>query len=148
MTALVIYDSQYGNTEQIARAIGGAIGAEVKAVKFGEVSVAELGSCDLLFVGSPTQGGRNTMAIKGFLGNIPADTLKNVRVAAFDTRIKMKLVKIFGYAAPRIADALKSKGGNLVAPAEGFFVKSTKGPILDGELERAAAWAKAIAEKQ
>jgi flavodoxin len=147
MTALVIYDSQYGNTEQIARAIGGAIGAEVKAVKFGEVSVAELGSCDLLFVGSPTQGGRNTMAVKGFLDNIPADTLKNVRVAAFDTRIKMKLVKIFGYAAPRIADTLKSKGGNLVAPAEGFFVKSAKGPILDGELERAAAWAKSLAEK-
>jgi flavodoxin len=148
MKALVIYDSQYGNTEQIAKAIGGGIGGEVKVVRFGDVKAAELGSYDLLIIGSPTQGGRYTMTMKGFLDTITTDALKNVRVAAFDTRLKTKLVKFFGYAATRIADTLKIKGGNLVAPAEGFLVKSAKGPILDGELERAAAWAKGIAEKK
>jgi flavodoxin len=147
MKALVIYDSQYGNTEKIAKAIGGGIGGEVKVVRFGEVKAAELGSYDLLIVGSPTQGGRYTMSMKDFLDVIPSDALKNVRVASFDTRLKTKLVKIFGYAATRIADTLTIKGGNLVAPAEGFLVKSAKGPILGGELERAAAWAKAIAGK-
>ena len=147
MKALVIYDSQFGNTEQIAKAIGGGIEGEVKVVRFGDVKAAELGSYDLLIVGSPTQGGRYTMSMKGFLDTIPSDSLKNVRVAAFDTRLKTKLVKIFGYAATRIADTLKIKGGNLVAPAEGFLVKGAKGHILDGELERAAAWAKDIAAK-
>lgn len=147
MKVLVIYDSQYGNTEQIAKAIGGAIGADVKVARFGEVNAAELGSYDLLFVGSPTQGGRYTMSMKSFLDAIPSGILTNVRVASFDTRLKTKLVKMFGYAATRIADTLKIKGGNLVVPAEGFLVKSAKGPILDGELERAAAWAKAVAEK-
>jgi hypothetical protein len=30
----------------------------------------------------------------------------------------------------------------LIAEPEGFFVKASKGPLLEGELERASAWAK------
>jgi flavodoxin I len=145
MKALIVYDSLYGNTEQIAKAIGGAITGEVKVVKVGEANPAEVGAYDLLIVGSPTQGGRHTKPMQEFLGKIPADALKNKNVAAFDTRIKAIWVKLFGYAAGRIADALKDKGGNLVAPAEAFFVKSAKGPLAEGELERAAVWAKGIA---
>jgi flavodoxin len=144
---MVVYDSQYGNTEKIARAIGGVIGGEVKVARFGEVKAAELGSYDLLIVGSPTQGGRYTMSMKDYLDAIPSGALKDKKVASFDTRLKTKLVKIFGYAATRIADTLTIKGGNLIAPAEGFLVKGPRGPILDGELERAAAWAKTIATK-
>ena len=44
MKAIVIYDSLYGNTEQIAQAIGGGIEGEVKVVKVGEVEPEELGS--------------------------------------------------------------------------------------------------------
>ena len=148
MKAIVIYDSLYGNTEQIARAIGGGIGGEVKVVKVGEANVAELGSYDLIIIGSPTQGGRQTKPMLAFLDQIPADALKNKSVASFDTRGKTWIVKIFGWAANRIADTLKDKGANLVAPGEGFFVKATKGPLVDGELERAAVWAKNLAEKK
>ena len=31
---------------------------------------------------------------------------------------------------------------------EGFFVKSTKGPLREGELERAVGWAKVILESK
>jgi flavodoxin I len=148
MKVLIIYDSLYGNTEQIAKAIGGAITGEVKVVRVGEANPAELASYDLLLVGSPTQGGRHTVAMREFLGKIPADALKNKNVAAFDTRLKTILVKVFGYAAGRIADSLKDKGGTLIAPEGGFIVKGAKGPLVDGELERAAAWAKGIAESQ
>lgn len=147
MKALVVYDSQYGNTEQVAKAIAGGVGGEVKMVKVGEANAAELASYDLVFVGSPTQGGRHTAATKAFLDSLPANALKNVKVAAFDTRLKSMWVKMFGWAANRIADSLKNKGGNLVASGEGFLVKSAKGPVIDGELERAAAWAKGIAAK-
>jgi flavodoxin I len=148
MKTLIIYDSLYGNTEQIAKAIGGGIGGEVKVVRVGEANPAEMGAYDLIIIGSPTQGGRHTVAMRGFLGKIPADALKNKRVASFDTRAKTFFVKMFGWAANRIAEALKEKGGNLVAPGEGFFVKATKGPLVEGELERAAAWAKGIAESK
>jgi flavodoxin I len=148
MKTLVVYDSLYGNTEQIARAIGGAIKAEVKVAKVGETGPQDLVSYDLIIIGSPTQGGRHTKAMKEFLDKVPADAFKDKKVAAFDTRVKAKWVKIFGYAAPRIADALKDKGGELLAPGEAFFVKATKGPLVDGEVERAATWARALAAER
>ena len=45
-------------------------------------------------------------------------------------------------------DSLKGRGGTLVASPEGFFVKGTKGPLREGELERAAGWAKGIVESK
>ena len=147
MNAWVVYESQYGNTEKIAQAIGDAIGA-ARVVRPSEVNNSELESVDFIIVGSPTQAGRSMKAIQEFLAGIPADGLKNKRVAAFDTRFKTRLVKLFGYAGGRIAKELKAKGGTLVAPGEGFFVAGTKGPLEDGELERAAAWARGIARDQ
>jgi flavodoxin len=82
--------------------------------------------------------------MSGFLNSIPEGSLKNVKVAAVDTRLKAKWVRIFGYAAEKIAARLAKCGGTPVAPPEGFFVRAAKGPLLDQELERAAAWAKGI----
>jgi len=147
MKVLVVYDSVYGNTEIIAKAIGGAISGEVKVLRAGEAKPVALEKVDLLIVGSPTQGGRATPAIQSFLDTITESSLKGVNVAAFDTRLSTKFVGIFGYAAGRIASDLKEKGANLIAPPEGFFVTSGQSPSLkEGELERAASWAKGILE--
>ena len=143
MKALIVYDSIYGNTEKIARAIGGAIIGEVKVLRVDEVNPSELESIDLLIVGSPTQGGRPTPAIQGFLDRV-SGPIRGINVAAFDTRLSTRWVGIFGYAVGKIADNLKGKGGILVASPEGFFVKGTKGPLKEGELERAASWTKII----
>lgn len=143
MRALVIYDSTYGHTEQIARAMGEAIAGQ--ALRVGEVDPANLTGFNPLIVGSPTHGGRYTPEIQGLLDALPS--LAGVDVAAFDTRtdsIWNRLIP-FGYAAPRIATFLETRGGNLVAPADGFVVLGIKGPLREGELERAADWATAIA---
>jgi flavodoxin I len=147
MKALVVYDSVYGNTEQIAKAIAGGIKGEVKVVRAGEANPSDLESLNLLIIGSPTQGGRPTPAILEFLGKIPAKSLKNVRVASFDTRVSTKFVGIFGYAAGRIADNLKGKGVTLAARPEGFFVKGKEGPLKEGELERAAKWGQSLSQE-
>ncbi|OGN97653.1 MAG: flavodoxin [Chloroflexi bacterium RBG_13_51_36] len=146
MKALVVYDSVYGNTEKIAKAIGDAIApsGEVKVLRAGEASPSELVSIDLLIVGSPTHAGRPVQAVQEFLKKVPELSLKGVKVAAFDTRISKKIVGVFGYAAGRIVDNLKKKGGSLVASPEGFFVTGGEGPLKGGELERAAAWVKGI----
>jgi len=150
MKALIVYDSVYGNTEKIARAIAGALtsSGEVKVLRAGEVNPSEFEAVDLLVVGSPTQGGKPTLAIQEFLSKIPANALKNVSVTSFDTRVKIFVARLFGYAAGRIAHSLKDKGGHMAVPPEGFIVKSREGPLKEGELERAAGWAKAISDSK
>lgn len=155
MKALIVYDSFFGNTEQIARAIGAALGSpeEVEVLRVNEVKPEQLAKAPLLIVGSPTRGFRPSPAIKELLKAIPHAGLKGVRVAAFDTRISVAdtnsallrfLVGIFGYAAKPIADGLARKGGQLALAPEGFIVEGTEGPLKAGELERAADWARQV----
>jgi flavodoxin I len=148
MKALIVYDSVYGNTEKIAKAIGGAIAGEVKVLRMDEVDYSELKTLDLLIVGSPTQGGRPTLAIQDFLNKVAEEAIKGINVAAFDTRFSTRLVGIFGYAAGKIADSLKRKGGTLILSPQGFFVKGKEGPLKEGELERAASWAQEIVKSK
>lgn len=146
MKTLVVYDSVYGNTERIARAIGQAITGEVEVLRVGEVNSSELKTLDLLIAGCPTHGGRPTQPMQDFLKEVPEPALKGINVAAFDTRLPTRWVRIFGYAAGRIAGNLREKGGTLIGSPEGFFVEGTEGPLKEGELERAAGWAKEIVE--
>ncbi len=150
MKALIVYDSMYGNTEKIARAIGAALASSgvVKVFRPGAVNPSDLASVDLLIVGAPTQGGRATPAIQDFLNKLPERAVKGVNVAAFDTRLSTRWVGIFGYAAGKIAESLKRKGGNLIVPPEPFFVKGREGPLKEGELERAVVWAKGLMESR
>ena len=146
----------YGNTEKIARSIGSAITGDVTILRAGEVSSSNLKSITLLIVGSPTQAFRATKSVQTFLRTIPGNALKNMDVAAFDTRMPADeagtglrfFMKIGGYAAPRIADSLKKKGGTLVVPPEGFLVKDKEGPLKEGELEWSVNWAETIIESR
>ena len=158
MKAIVVYDSVYGNTKAVAAAIGKALGTQeaVKTVHAGEVRPAQLRGVELVIVGSPTQKFRPLGAVTRFLKGIPQNSLEGMKVAAFDTRfpeskieevrILAFFVRLFGYAAKPIAGRLQKKGGKLVVPPEGFFVGDSEGPLLDGELERAAKWAERILE--
>lgn len=144
MKILVVYDSVYGNTEQIAQAIGGAVPNDVKILHAKEVEPSELQDIDLLIAGAPTQGGRPTLAMQDFLKKVTETDIKGINIVTFDTRISAKWVGIFGYAAGRIAKNLKKKGANLLLDPEPFFVEGTKGPLKEKELERAAAWAQQV----
>jgi flavodoxin len=144
MKALVVYDSVHGNTEQIAKAVAAGIAGGAQAVRVGAAGVDALGSIDLLVVGSPTLGGRPTPAMRSFIDGIPQPVAKRLHVAAFDTRMSMKFARIFGWAAARMAEKLEASGSSLKAPPEGFIVKGRGGPLAEGEVERAKAWAKGL----
>lgn len=158
MKALVIYDSQFGNTEKIARAIAEGLGShgQVELLQVGQVKSDQLAGYQLLVVGSPTQRFRATPNTTQLLKEIPKNGLAGVKVTAFDTRLTVEeiesikilafFVRLFGYAAQPIAKQLKQKGGELVVPAEGFYVQGTEGPLVEGELERAKQWGKKILE--
>jgi menaquinone-dependent protoporphyrinogen IX oxidase len=155
LKALVVFDSVFGNTEKVARAVGRALesGGQVEVRLVADVRPEQLAGVGLLVVGSPTRAFRPTPTVAAFVRSLPKESLVGVRVAAFDTRFPLQEIKqgfvrlmarLFGYAAPRIASALVKRGGELAAPPEGFAVKESEGPLGDGELERAAVWARGL----
>jgi len=148
VNALVIYDSQYGNTERIAQAIADALGpgGQGRAVRVSKISPCDMEGVDLLIMGCPTQGWRPTLAIQSFLKHVQDGSWSGLAAAAFDTRFRGPRL-LTGSAARRIAQSLQKKGCSLLLPAESFFVKGTEGPLQDGEIERAAAWARLVRQK-
>jgi flavodoxin I len=158
MKALILYESFFGNTEKIAQVIGDSLKSsmEVDVRKVSEVQPEQLKGLSLLVVGSPTRAFRPSPATNRFLKNIPNSSLQGIKTAAFDTRISEDdakprvlrfLMKVFGYAAEPISKKLGKKGAEIIVAPEGFCVNDTEGPLRQGELERAAAWANKIVEK-
>ena len=84
MNCLVVYDTVYGNTEQVARAIAAALSPIhlVRLIKADQIVKLDAASIDLLFVGRPTHRHRMSPKIAAVLKATPRGTLKGVKVAA------------------------------------------------------------------
>ena len=146
MNALVVYDSQYGNTELIAEAIVNALKeyGQARAIRADRADADQLRSADVVILGCPTQGWRPTRSMQSLLAHVPADVWPEVSAVAFDTRFHWPRF-LSGSAARGISKRVAQLGARLVAPAESFFVTGKTGPLQDGELERAGRWARAWA---
>jgi len=154
MKVLVVYDSVFGNTEKVALAMGDAlkVQGEVTVSGIGQMTSAQLAGVDLLIMGSPTRGFAATEPVMKFLAELPENSLKGIKAAAFDTRMDPKSIPFWfrgmvargGYADKPIQENLKKKGAQIAAPSMGFIVKGQEGPLNEGELERAAAWARSL----
>ncbi len=139
MNAVVVYDSWYGNTEQIARAIAALLGPArvLNSRAFGAVDLA---GCDLLVLGSPTHAGGMSVGMRTVIPRLTDDTLHDLAVAAFDTRFHQD-IEHTGSAAAKIAELLEQKGARLVVSPESFFVGGLTGPLEGDEIGRAKTWA-------
>lgn len=105
---------------------------------------------ELRIIGSPTHGELPSEAIRGLLEKIGAPPGEGARAATFDTRLTWGFLERWGgFAASKMADALRAKGWAVMGTPGGFFVRGLKkGPLKRGEVERAAAWAKALVDSQ
>jgi len=144
MKSMVVYDSVSGNTKQIAEAIARGLGGDAKVYRSDVVDGTALKKVELLVIGSPTYGGKPTEAVALLMERIILTLPAGIKVAAFDTRLKSRFVRIFGFAADRIAASFRQKGAQVVG-AEGFFVRGRTGPLEDGEWERASSWGTQLA---
>lgn len=153
MRIAVIFDSVFGNTAQIASAIGDALAAgnETQLLTMEQAKTLALDAWDMVIVGSPTRGFRPTPATSEFLESLPR--AKSVRAAAFDTRMALEdihpaplrwVVEAGGYAADRIDTQLTGKGFERAGEPTGFYVAGTEGPLKPEELERARNWARTL----
>jgi len=149
MNTFIVYDSQFGNTERIAQAIADTVRAfgQASAVRVDPAHPVSFQGVDLLILGCPTQGMRATPAMQSFLGKVSSQRLRGLTVACFDTRFRGFLWK--SSAAPHMARQLRTMGVEPLVAPESFFVKAMKkeGPLLAGEVERAATWARMLCEK-
>jgi flavodoxin len=129
MRVLNVFDSAYGNTERIARAIGAALEPEgtVAVTRAADVRTTDLAVLDLLIVGGPTQRYRASPALAAWLERLGRRTLSGVPAAAFDTRYRMSAF-LTGSAARVIALRLGRAGCRLVAAPESFFIERDRRP--------------------
>lgn len=149
----VIYDSVFGNTEKIAQTIAVALGTQ--ALPVSQVDVAQLGKLDLLgWLADPQiqPDGEHQQIAQRSAQKSPgwrarccfrhAHRPGNHRFQSFSIRCGQGRV-----CRKTIAKSLENKGGRLAAPGEGFYVSGEQGPLKEGELERAAAWASKLLAK-
>jgi flavodoxin len=155
MKSLVLYDSYFGNTEKVAQKIHSSLGENATIKKAENFEQKDLEGINLLIVGSPTRGFNYSERMKPILGKIPENSLEEIKIASFDTRIDEQTVKprilkflmsAFGYAAEKIQKTLEKKGGEKIIEPMGFVVKDSEGPLKENELEKAGIWARKIME--
>lgn len=138
MHALVVYDTNYGNTRTIAEVIATELGRGTRTLNVTDLTDTSLDGIDVLVVGCPINGWKPTERMRAFLRTLTPGSLAGVRAAAFDTRIKLFL---HGDAAGKISHALHAAGASIVAKPHGFVVVGTEGPLAPGETGKAGAWA-------
>jgi hypothetical protein len=168
MRALVVYESVFGDARTIAYAIADGLSATLAAdVAAATEAPTEVGpDVGLLVIGGPNHAfgmprpSTREGAVKQY-GAAIADTgaglrewLEAVRppadgllAAAFDTRGSGHPMLSKMDHASRTGERLLTKlGAHVVAPAEHFFVADTKGPLAEGEEDRARAWGRTLAD--
>ena len=142
MRALIVYDSKFGNTREIAIRIGDAMqedGDVEVSVQPTEEFTGLPDDLDLLVIGGPTQTHGVEATMRRFLDSLPAESLAGVTAAVFDTRMHWPKV-LSGSAADGIAKRLERLGAALVDGPESFFVQDKEGPLREGETDRAVDW--------
>ena len=162
MKAIVVYESHWGNTAAIARAIAEGIGVEARALSTAEATVEAVAGADLIVAGAPLLGfslptesmlkglGSNAArhpappdlshpSMRSWIDALPAG---NGRAAAFETRIWWSP----GSAAKSILGKLEGAGYHAAAKPQRFIVKGKYGPLREGELEKAKTWGAELAQ--
>lgn len=164
MRALVVYESMYGNTHQVAEAVGTGLATayEVSVVPVAHADPALLDAADLVVVGGPTHvhGMSRPGTRKGAVEAAakPDSQLKTepdalgpglrewfdalgsypAKAAAFDTRLHGPAA-VTGRASKKVAHLLRAHGFDLVAPPESFLV-TKQSELEPQESTRAREW--------
>ena len=162
MKAVVVYESHWGNTEAIARAVAAGFGPEAEALTTDQASAGALMDADLVVAGAPliafglpsdkTRGGvvaesaeaptppdLSHPLMSAWLQRLPRG---HGRSASFETRMRWSP----GGATGAIDRGLEAAGYRSVAKGRRFVVKGKYGPLRDGEIELARQWGADLAE--
>jgi hypothetical protein len=169
--AVVVYQSLWGSTAAVARAIAEGLGEGAVALSTTDATSKALAGADLIVAGAPIHAlnlptadsvkqaaakpaGDNAIAadtshtlMRDWLDALPAGS---TRCAAFDTRVRGPLGHGGG---SRIQRGMEKAGYVPLGKARGFCVAlrpdqvtSAEGMLVPGELERARLWGREMAK--
>lgn len=163
--ALVVFESMFGNTAAIARAVSKGLedgGIDVTTLGVHEATGVDPSGFDLLVVGGPTHAfslSRPTTREDAVRQGAPAaaaegdglrewiETLPpghDHLLATFDTRVA-KVRHLPKAASGRAARLIRRRGFRLLSRPTGFLVTDVQGDLVDGETDRALAWGRQLA---
>ena len=167
MKTVVVYESMFGNTEHVARTIAEALeraGSQVTVTDVARCSPSDLDGCDLLVLGAPTHallpeptvharrcgppgcgpGPRSAGAPRvahhaGRRASGPAWTVPpSLSSTPASTRCGTSRARL----PSETARSLRSQGFEVLDRPTSFYVEDVRGPLVDGERERARIWAR------
>ena len=169
MKAVVVYQSLWGSSAAIARAIAEGLGPGATALSTTEATPEAIAGADLIVAGCPIHAFNlpSVQSVEGALAKpagtnaVAADTSHRLmrdwlaelpkgsgRCAEFDTRVRGPLGK---GGASRIEARLEGAGYSRLVTREGFHVAmkpgeiGSEGMLLPGEFERAREWGREMA---
>lgn len=148
--AIVIYDSRFGNTEEIARALARGMekqGVKVECVKVDEVNVDTLVEYDLLAIGGPTHNLGMSKPMKEFLEELKTVNISGKKGFCFDTRVQSRLNRFdLNSAAKRIEKKMKKMKVKMIKSRKSAIVEEREGPLEKGAQKTFEKLGKEIAE--
>ena len=131
-SVLIIYDSRFGNTEKIAKALAEGMkeqGVKVDCSKVDRVDVNKLSGYDLLAIGGPTHIHSVSKPMRVFLEELRSVDVKGKKAFAFDTRVESWWA---GSAGKRIQKRLGRLRMSIVKPHFSTIVTGREGPLEEG----------------
>jgi hypothetical protein len=165
MSALVVYESMFGNTKDVAEAIGAGLSDRIPTYIYecGSAPTTIAKGVDLVVVGAPNHAfglprastrasaQKKTDAplisqgagLREWLKAMSFDATTPPEVAAFDTRVKTPLLP--GSAAAKALRRLRRAGAHAARGPRTFAVLDMMGPLAPGELAAAKEWGSDLA---
>ena len=163
MRALVVYESMFGNTEKVAESIAAGLREfmETDVVDVAASPSAHAGDYDVILVGGPTHAfslstrrSRRDAWLRGARAGVMQHGIREwigqlahphaAVTAAFDTRTRT-LRMLPGSAARTATRLLRKKGTASLVTPHTFYTVGERGPLIEGQLERAREWGAALA---
>jgi flavodoxin len=133
---IVIYDSNYGNTKKVARALVTGIeegGFETDCVNINEVDIGKLSEYNFIAIGGPTHIASMSKPMKEFLDKMGGVDLSGVKGFSFDTRNPSRFNAFdINSAAKRIENRMRKMKVKIIRPRESALVEGREGPLHDG----------------
>jgi hypothetical protein len=160
MKVIVVYESHWGNTASVAKAIAEGFGPDAQVLTTDEASPSTVADADLIIAGAPimafslpsdrmlTSMANDAKApsppdlshasMRSWLDRLPVG---HGRSAEFETGLRWSP----GGATGAIGRKLEEAGFKRLGKSRRFVVKGSYGPLREGELERAQQWGTELA---